>query len=221
MEAKHYHSEMQKIPFSWIVGPICSLLGGNSKCFLNFLLNSSLLSIMSLCQLCSPSLLTLHWDLYIHTWNFGCLLALCALLLQTTPCLWAQNVVKEGLNVVLSALVEATGKVGCRWRVMPGKVFHISWRDVWEPCSWCHVLSFYWCCPSRSPSPTRSAEQVGQSRREFPLSHMEESCLTAQSYWSLILKVKQPASGNWAHKFALCLWKSLSQCFPFLLLLKM
>lgn len=56
-------------------------------------------------------------------------MALCTLLLQTTPCLWAQNVVKERLNAVLNALVEVTGKVGCRWRVMPGKVFHTSWRD--------------------------------------------------------------------------------------------
>lgn len=54
------------------------------------------------------------------------------------------------------------------------------------------VLSCNWCCPSRSISPTRSAEQVGQSEREFPFSHMEERKYVVwllkvieASYWRL------------------------------------
>lgn len=37
-----------------------------------------------------------------------------------------------------------------------------------------HVLSCPWSCPSRSTSPTRSSEQVGQSRREFHFTCVEE-----------------------------------------------
>lgn len=44
-----------------------------------------------------------------------------------------------------------------------------------SPVPRCHVLSCRRSCPSRSTSSTRSAEQVGQSVKEFHFTYMEES----------------------------------------------
>lgn len=100
-----------------------------------------------------------------------------------------------------------------------GRFSTLSERMVGEPCS---VLLLV--LPQQEHQPHQICRAGGIKREGISfLSHggKKAHCLTAQSYWRLIMKVKQPAAGNWAHKLALCLWKSLSQCFALSLLLKM
>jgi len=57
-----------------------------------------------------------------------------------------------------------------------------AWKDSrrgpkgWQrsPGPRCHILSCHRCCPSRSTSPARSAEQVGRNGREFHFAYVEE-----------------------------------------------